>query len=359
MSETKVDMLIILSETTWIIKMKKALLIASLVSIYAGTALALPKVGFDRFNIHSNHRAVPISAAIWSPVGKATYSSLVGDSAIFEGEKVYLGAALPDEKMPLIVISHGSGSSIDGTAWLASGLAERGALVLVMNHPGTTTGDSSPRRTVRLSERAADLSVALDHVLSDPYFVERIDTNRISAVGFSLGGTTVLGISGLRLDPEAYSSYCETSGNQAQDCLFLARGGVDLGRLPPEFSTGMSDSRFRKIVAIDPGFTYAANYESAKMIDAPVLLLTLGDDFPWFAVDVRTEGSGLVDILPHVEHVVVPKAYHYSFLPICKEGAAKLLIEEGEDQICDDPVGSNRAEAHTQSINEIARFLKL
>ena len=112
-------------------------------------------------------------------------------------------------------------------------------------------------------------------------------------------------------------------------------------------------------MAIDPGFTYAATPNSAAQIDVPVQLVTLGDSFPWLAVDVRSEGSGLVDQLEQVEHVVIPNAHHYSFLPICTPDAPELLIEEGEDAICNDPEGSDRATVHSASINAIARFLDL
>ena len=338
----------------------KSLILASVLFLScACPGNAEPKVGFDRFDVQADHRSGPVSAGLWSPVGRATYAAPVGTSHVFEPVEAYIGAALPDAELPLIVVSHGSGSSIDGTAWLAAGLAERGALVLVLNHPGTTSGDSSPRRTVRLSERAADLSAALDHVLADPYFAQRIDRDRIAALGFSLGGSTVLGIAGLRLDPDAYRDYCDRFKETAQDCLFLMRGGVDFDNLPPEFSADMADARFTSIVAVDPGFTYAAVPESASRIEVPVQLVTLGDSFPWFAVDVRAVGSGLVDMLPNAEHSVIPNAHHFSFLPICRANAAQLLIEEGEDPICDDPVGWDRSKAHQASIEAIARFLEL
>lgn len=325
----------------------------------AVTAQADPTVAFDRFAFQAPHRADPVAAGIWSPVGTETYAGQVGGNAVFQPVDAYIGAALPDEEMPLIVVSHGSGSSIDGTAWLAAGLAERGALVLVLNHPGTTSGDSSPRRTVRLSERAADVSAALSHVLADPYFAERIDTDRISALGFSLGGSTVLGLAGLRLNSDAYRAFCETHEETAQDCLFLMRGGVDFDNLPPEFSADMSDPRFGRFVAVDPGFTYAATPESAAAIDRPVQLVTLGDNSPWFTTDLRAEGSGLAEILPNSEHSLIPNAYHYSFLPLCTPHAPFILMEEGEDPICDDPENGDRATAHDASIQAIARFLDL
>lgn len=322
-------------------------------------AAAKPLVGFDRFDVRAEHRSAPLAAGIWSPVGQPTYAGQVGGNLIFNPVDAYIGAALPDEIMPLIVVSHGSGSSMDGTAWLAAGLAERGALVVVLNHPGTTSGDSSPRRTVRLSERAADLSSVLDHVLADPYFAERIDRDRVTALGFSLGGATVLGLAGQRLSPEAYVAYCNAMGDTAQDCLFLSKGGVDFDNLPDEFSAEMADERFTSIVAVDPGFTYGATPESAHHINVPVQIVTLGDNFPWRAVDVGSEGSGLIDLIPGVEYTVIPDAHHFSFLPVCTESAPQLLMEEGEDPICDDPEGSERAQVHRASIKAISAFLGL
>lgn len=339
--------------------MRSILYASSLAILFAASAHADPTVGFDHFTMEADHRVGPVAAGLWSPVGRATYAGEIGGNAVFEPVKAYIGAALPDEKLPLIVVSHGSGSSMDGTAWLAAGLAERGALVLVLNHPGTTTGDSSPRQTVRLSERAADMSAALDHVLADPYFSERINRDQITALGFSLGGSTVLGLAGLELDAEAYRDYCRKFGETAQDCLFLMRGGVDFDNLPQEFSINMADERFSSFVAVDPGFTYAAVPESAEVINRPVQLISLGDSFPWFATDVRAEGSGLADMLPNVTHTVIPDAYHYSFLPICTENAPKLLLEEGEDPICDDPEDWDRSTAHEASIRAITQFLKL
>ncbi|QDY69274.1 alpha/beta hydrolase family protein [Qingshengfaniella alkalisoli] len=339
--------------------MKSLFATAALVISFTVPALADPDVGFDRFDIRADHRSDLIAAGLWYPVGRTTYAAPVGDSVVFEPVEAYIGAGFPDGELPLIVVSHGSGSGVGGTAWFAAGLAARGTMVLVMNHPGTTTGDSSPRRTVRLSERAADMSAALDHVLTDPQIAPHIDRERIAALGFSLGGSTVMGIAGLRLEPEAYRDYCERFGETAQDCLFLMRGGVDFENLPPEFSAEMSDPRFTSVVAVDPGFTYAATPESAAEIDIPVQVVSLGDSFTWFATDVRAEGSGLIEMLSNVEHTIVPNAHHFSFLPICKENAAQLLVEEGEDPICDDPEGWDRATAHAASIEAIARFLKL
>ena len=46
--------------------------------------------------------------------------------------------------------------------WLAEALAEKGYVVLATNHPGTTSRDSLPERTVMIWERAKDLSEILN-----------------------------------------------------------------------------------------------------------------------------------------------------------------------------------------------------
>jgi predicted dienelactone hydrolase len=138
---------------------------------------------------------------------------------------------------------------MDGLGWLSSQLALRGAMVLAVNHPGSTMGDSSPRRSIRLDERAADLRAALDTVLSDPSFGPHIDTKRITSLGFSLGGTTALNLAGARLDRGLYKDY-RTRFKDQGDCVFFSKGGVDFARLPEPFESDMRDPRIASAIAL-------------------------------------------------------------------------------------------------------------
>ena len=190
---------------------------------FTGTAAAGQDAGYDRLTIKASHRANPIAGSIWSPVGTPTYRGMIGENAVFKGTPAYVGAAIADGRFPLIVLSHGSGGNMDNLSWLSSALASRGAMVLAVNHPGSTTGDSSPRRSILLHHRAADLSSALDHLLTDTTFGPHVDQDHIVALGFSLGGATALNLAGARMDREAYRDYCENMGDNAQDCLFFER----------------------------------------------------------------------------------------------------------------------------------------
>ncbi|WP_067333193.1 alpha/beta hydrolase family protein [Stappia indica] len=325
----------------------------------SASAETLPIPGYDRMDVPARHRAQPIAASLWYPAGRATYRNVIGDSVLFEGAPAMVGAAVAEGRYPLILLSHGSGGAMDGLVWLSSRLAARGAVVLAVNHPGTTSGDSSPRRTMRLAPRAADLGAALEAVLGDPEFSPHIDRERISAVGFSLGGTTVLGLAGLRFDREVFADYCRQAGDEAPGCDFLAKGGVRLDALPEAFSADMRDLRVSAVVSVDPGFTHAVAEDSLAGVRAQVLFLNMGEKNRWPAVDVGRNGSGLAARLPGARQVAVAPAHHFTFLGVCKEGGAEMLRKWQDDPICDDPQGTDRAKAHEEIVGIVAEFLGL
>ncbi len=221
----------------------------------AHSAETLP--GYDRLTVTAPLRDEPVQAAVWYPAGSTTYTGNIGDNAVFKGSLALVGAQLAPGKYPLMVMSHGSGSNMNNMGWLAGALAEKGVIVLGVNHPGSTSGDSSPRRSIRNWERAGDISSAIDMILADPAFGPQIDQTRITVFGFSLGGATALHLSGARMNRSLYKSYCDTQGDAAPDCLFFSKGGVDLANLPAEYESDMRDPRISATIAVDPGMTAA------------------------------------------------------------------------------------------------------
>lgn len=315
--------------------------------------------GYDRFDVDAAHRSRPLAASIWYPADTFIYRAPVNKSAIWKSIDAYIGAAIEPGQHPLIVLSHGSGGNMDAIGWLSSELALRGAMVLAVNHPGTTSGDSSPRRTTELGVRAKDIQAALDQVLENPEFAPYIDTNQIAAAGFSLGGSTVLNLAGLRFDRDSYRDYCQTFGNSVQDCAFLAKGGVHLDQLPDDFEAGGKDPRIAKFIAIEAGMTFAVKDESIKDVDPDLLFIRLGKEHGWKAADITETGSGLLAKLGNPRYAVFAPANHLTFLGECVPGAAELLAKMEDDPICSDPEGTDRAQIHRQIIDEISTFLSL
>lgn len=328
-------------------------------SVLAGTAAADPLPGYDRFTVTAPHRAEPVAASVWYPAGRQTYAGLIGDNAAFVGTRASVGAAVAEGSFPLLLLSHGSGGNMDSLSWLSSRLALRGAMVVAVNHPGSTSGDSSPRRSVRLGERAADLSAALDRILRDPAFKDHIDRSRIATLGFSLGGATALNLVGVRADRGLFAEYCARFGAEAADCVFFAKGGVGPADLPDSFEEAPRDPRLTAAIAVDPGLGYAFTDSSVSTVNLPVLLINLGGKDRWKAADVGATGSNLAGRLPHARYVTAAPAHHFTFLALCKPEGRALLVEEKDDPVCDDPPGTDRARIHEEIVDSIAAFMGL
>lgn len=325
----------------------------------ASTSEASELAGYDKFTIEASHRAEKIAASIWYPAGRKTYQGLVGDNAIFKGSKAYIGAAIADGNYPLVILSHGSGGNMDTISWLSSGLAQKGMMILAVNHPGSTTGDSSPRRSIEVWERADDVKALLDSFLSHNPLADQVDQDRIYAMGFSLGGLTALHLAGLRTEKQAYVNYCDRFGETVRDCLFFKKGGVDFDRISEtKFNADMGDDRISAAIAIEPGMSYAFQAETVEGNDLPIQLINFGDENSrWKAIDLGPNGSDLAARLSNAHYVEFEQGSHFSFLAECKPGAENLLKAEGEDPICDDPAGTDRAALHQLVVESIAEFV--
>lgn len=309
-------------------------------------------LGYDRFDLKADHRARPIAASIWYPAANATYRAPIGDGPIFDPTFAFIGPAIAEGEHPLVLLSHGSGGNADSLGWLTSGLVANGAMVLAVNHPGSISGDSSPRRSVDLEARANDLTAALDMILADPAFAPFVNPDQIGVVGFSLGGATALGLAGVRFDGAAQDTNCST-GPEAADCVFFRLGGVRFADYPG-FDADARDPRISQAVIVDPGFGGAVDPESLQDALAGITLINLGDVDRLGAADVGPDGNALANRLPDASYVEIAPANHFTFLGTCKPRATALLEEEQDDPICTDPEGTDRAAVHVQLIKAIA-----
>jgi predicted dienelactone hydrolase len=334
-----------------------ALVAATFFTATLPAAAAEPMPGYDRFTVVAPHRPTPLAGSIWYPAQTPTYRGLVGDNAVFRGESAWIGAAAASGPFPLVIASHGSGGSMDGLAWLSSALAARGVLVAAINHPGSSSGDSSPRRSILLHERATDLTALLDHVLADPVFGSRVDRTRIVALGFSLGGATVLMAAGARFDRAAYRDYC-TRMTDAGDCVFFAKGGVELAALPAALEGDLRDRRLSGVVAVDPGMGYALGFRDSDPPAPRALLINSGTTYRWPAIDFGPKGSNLAARIPGAQSAEIASGHHFTFLPVCKAEGPALLVAERDDPVCDDPPATDRNAVHAEIADLVTAFVK-
>ncbi|MEJ8474039.1 alpha/beta hydrolase family protein [Roseibium algae] len=316
--------------------------------------------GYDRFDIKAAHRNALVQGSIWYPASTRTYASWIGGNAVFQGNRVMLGAGIKPGRYPLVVLSHGTGGNMDGLGWLSSKLVDAGVLVVGLNHPGSTSQDITPTSAARVWERPQDISAAIDEILADPVFGPNIDQSRIYTLGFSLGGISALQSIGLQMDISAYADYC-VKEPASQGCAFFARGGVDFRKLDQaKANASYGDPRLAGTIAIDPGLTVALTQDSIRANTKPSLLINLGSDKTlWKAINVGPTGTQLAARLPGARYLQIAPADHFSFLGLCKKSGPEILREINDEPVCDDPKGADRADIHRQVIEAVRDFIDL
>lgn len=121
-----------------------------------------------------------------------------------------VSAPVDGADLPVILFSHGYGESLSGYGPLTDHLASSGFVVIQPTYLDSRSiglPEDSPRRPGIWRQRATDATTILDHLddvlAAIPGLRERVDIDRIGAVGHSFGGQTTGILLGLRvIDPE-------------------------------------------------------------------------------------------------------------------------------------------------------------
>lgn len=338
--------------------MKLALTITAALCTVATTISAEP-AGYAPFSVEAPHHERGMIGAIWYPSMGDGRAFDFADSAVFHGVTVVEEATLQDGQHPVVLLSHGMGGNIRSLTWLATQLAEQGAIVVSVNHPNSTWGDFDMRLGLQHWTRVQDLSLALDTLLDDPKFATHVDPNRIMAAGFSYGGWTALSMGGVRGDHAGYVDHCETYEAQSSHCAGLAQIGVSVEDInETAWNASFADPRVTHVTAIDPGLIWGLDGAATTDVIDNVRLIGLGQGADrLFAVDFVQ--SGFETLLPTAQIDTIAPAMHFTALPLCKPMAEAILLEEQDDPVCTDPAGTDRAAVHDTITRHILSDLGL
>jgi predicted dienelactone hydrolase len=311
----------------------------------------------------TGNRPRPVIGPLWYPAQPGT-TEVDWDVAIFHAGRNAQGAApaATPAKLPLVLLSHGTGGAAVGLAWLGESLAAQGYLVAAVNHHGNTAAEDAPvlQGFAIWWDRPRDLSVLLDRLLADPEWGPRIDTQRIGVAGFSLGGYAALATVGARLSAQQRDAHC---ASQAQSPLC---------RLPPEAKGTLADmqklaatdARFRAALAgmdgdyrdmriraafvMAPVFGPMLTPESLAAVKAPVHIVVGAADEQATPDD---NARALAKAIARAELDVIPNAGHYVFLPQCNWRGMVFASE-----ICVDPPGVKRQAVHARVAAQAIAF---
>jgi predicted dienelactone hydrolase len=301
-------------------------------------------------------RGQAVDITLWYPAASGGMPVMVGDNKVFEGVPARKDAPLADGTFPVILVSHGGlRAARNQGAWIASTLAGLGFIVAQTHPPDLGAGGASnaPRE---IELRPADLSATLTALERNPDLAGHIKPDRAGALGFYLGGTSVLALAGARLDLQLYRQSCD-KGGAGPDCAWFARSGVDLHRVdlwqPP---ISLLDRRIKLVVAVDPELGGSLAPDSLRDIAIPVELINLGGAgtvTPWL------DAAILQDAIPTAHYQRLPGIAEFSAFSLCKPQGAQILLESGEDDaICRDGPGETRQTIHTRLAQMIATMFR-
>ncbi len=343
--------------------MRSTLSATLLLSVFAiQPALADPAVGTRTITVHSSARERDLSVTLWYPSEGTGQKVSVGENRIFEGLEALKNSAIPRDHLPLVLLSHGSGSRAIGMAWIATALAEAGFIVAAPDHPGTTSGDSTPADTPKIWERTDDISTIITSLTTNAEWSGAVDATRIGVLGFSLGGSAAIELAGARANLDAYVKYCVDYAS-SMDCQWFAGGrgyknderivvpkfdlrSIDKAR----FEQSNRDPRIGSAVLVDPGLEVAFTKDSLQAIDIPLSFINLGSVGQ---IPVAVLADQLAKDVSNATYRQVDDSNHFSFLPVCKHDADQFLKSVGEvDPICV-PTARDRADIHKELVGLI------
>lgn len=201
--------------------------------------------------VFSEDRDKPVEVYYWYPTtnGKTNFTFGRGGN-IFKSVETQLDAPLASGKFPVVLLSQGgTRSAFSHSGWIASGLAKQGYIVVVPKPPAPNEINAE-MAVDEITFRTSDLVLGLNELSSVGILSGGVDTDEVQGVGFFLGGTSMLMLSGAQISPEKYRTSCHNATNV--DCHWLRENDVDITNIPDQkFPRFQSENKLKSVVVIN------------------------------------------------------------------------------------------------------------
>lgn len=292
--------------------------------------------GFSFIEVPADAEGPALRGAVWVPCAKPA-GPIVLAPLVIQGVR---DCPAMGERLPLVVISHGTGGSFLGHHDTAEALADAGFVVAAISHPGDNFADLS--RQTQLStfaSRPADMRRLVDYMLGRWPGRAQLAADRIGIFGFSRGGYTGLVAVGAVPDFRRPPPFCRAQPGTPL-CMQIGR---DMPSLP------VADPRIRAAVIVDPLSLFEAGSFSNVRVPIQLWASEFGGDgvLPQDVDAIRRR-------LPQpLEFHVATGAEHFGFLAPCSPAMAAAAKD-----ICTDRPGFDRVAFHRGFDEEVVGFFE-
>ncbi|MEO8154479.1 MAG: dienelactone hydrolase [Rhizobacter sp.] len=274
----------------------------------------------------------PLEIGIWYPSQTTAQPVTMGLTTM----SVAVNGNTQGESLPLVVMSHGTGSSFLGHFDTAIALADAGFVVVAVTHTGDNYADQS--RSADIMDRPRQISRVIDHMLSTWDGHATIDSARIGMFGFSAGGFTTLASIGGIPDFSKVGPMCRQYPADFA-CQLIAKSSSHVAAPLTTPTARVADPRIKAAVVAAPALGFTFSPDGLKDVKVPVQLWRAENDVlvphPRYAEAVRLA-------LPEMpDYQVVPNAGHFDFLAPCSSAFASRV-----PAICASAAGFDRAAFH-------------
>lgn len=228
----------------------------------------------------------PIAWSAWYPTEDDPSVERPSGQFFELGEVIWGATLIAKKRLPVVLLSHGTGGTAESIGWLARALACEGYVVLGANHHGNTGLEPYfAEGFLCWWERAADLSVLLSSIGSTGFFANRLNFDQVSAVGFSLGGYTVMALAGAETSFDEFDTWRiannVTEGgpkefpNAAESIPTLLETSEAFRQSWARHGDDFADIRIKSVVAIAPAPPVRSFVpQSISTLTLPVTILT-------------------------------------------------------------------------------------
>lgn len=275
----------------------------------------------------------------------APASVLMSDAVIIDPGRppipVIIWAPSTGARLPLVLISHGTGAAPLSHIDTAEALAKAGFVVVALMHPGDNfQDDSAVGKPAWFADRSRNVSRAIDYMLVEWESHSRLAPDKIGIFGFSAGATTALISIGGVPDLGRITPHCARVAEFA--CRLFAP------QVAIEATQWTYDPRIGAAVVAAPAIGFAFEPAGLSNVRVPVQLWSGTADE---TVPYETNTAIVRRLLPRVwEFRSVEGAVHLSFLAPCTSETPQFL--------CRDKPGFDRATFHEAFNRAVVAFLR-